>query len=234
MLRVENLVTHYGQVKALHGVSIYVGEGEAVALLGANGAGKSTLLRTITGLNVTSSGRIFFRDKEISNLAPHVITKLGIAMAPEGRQVFPTFSVKENLEVGAYCLKDAKWKQNLLEQVLEEFPVLKERAHQTAGTLSGGEQQMLTIGRALMSDPQIMLLDEPSLGLAPKIVERIFGILRRIKEKRRTILLVEQNANSALRLASRGYILETGTVALEGLSENLLQDSEVKAKYLGG
>ena len=234
MLQVDRVATYYGQVKALHEVSLQVQEGETVALLGANGAGKTTLLRTITGLNAVASGRIVFQGREIANLAPHRITRMGIAMSPEGRQVYPHFSVRENLEVGAYCLKDAQLKRRLLTQVFEEFPVLKERSGQQAGTLSGGEQQMLTIGRALMSDPRIVLLDEPSLGLAPKIVERIFKIIRDIKERGRTILLVEQNARAALRLASRGYILETGSIELEGPAAELLQNSAVKAKYLGG
>jgi branched-chain amino acid transport system ATP-binding protein len=234
MLKIERVITHYGQVRALHGVSLHVEEGETLALLGSNGAGKSTLLRTVTGLNRVSSGRILFRGKEISNLRPHRITSLGIAMAPEGRQVFPTFSVGENLEVGAYAVKDRVLKKQALEQVLAEFPRLEERLHQPAGTLSGGEQQMLTIGRALMSNPSILMLDEPSLGLAPKIVEGIFKILGRLKELGRTILLVEQNARAALGFASRGYILETGKIELEGSSEDLLCNNEVKVKYLGG
>jgi branched-chain amino acid transport system ATP-binding protein len=234
MLKVENVVTHYGQVKALHEVSLHVEEGETVALLGSNGAGKSTLLRTITGLNRVSSGRIRFRQKDIANLRPHKITKLGIAMAPEGRQVYPTLSVKENLEVGAYGLSDRPLKSRLMEEVLIEFPRLKERLRQPAGTLSGGEQQMLTMGRALMSNPSILLLDEPSLGLAPLLVETILKIIGHLKERGRTILLVEQNANAALGLASRGYILETGSMELEGASADLLRNDEVKAKYLGG
>jgi branched-chain amino acid transport system ATP-binding protein len=234
MLSIEKVVTHYGQVKALHEVSLHMEEGETLALLGSNGAGKSTLLRTVTGLNRISSGRILFRGREISNLRPHTITGLGIAMAPEGRQVFPTFSVRENLEVGAYAVKDRALKKQALDQVLAEFPRLQERIEQPAGTLSGGEQQMLTIGRALMSNPSILMLDEPSLGLAPIIVEGIFKILGRLKELGRTILLVEQNARAALGLASRGYILETGRIELEGSSEDLLCNNEVKVKYLGG
>jgi len=234
MLRIEKVVTHYGQVEALHEVSVHVEEGETLALLGSNGAGKTTLLRTITGLNRVSSGRILFRDQDISNMRPHSITSLGIAMAPEGRQVFPAFSVKENLEVGAYALKDRAVKKQALDQVLAEFPRLQERIQQPAGTLSGGEQQMLTIGRALMSNPSILMLDEPSLGLAPRIVVTIFKILARFKEMGRTILLVEQNARAALTLASRGYILETGSIELEGRAEDLLHNDELKVKYLGG
>jgi branched-chain amino acid transport system ATP-binding protein len=234
MLRAEKVVTHYGQVEALHEVSVHVEEGETLALLGSNGAGKTTLLRTITGLNRVSSGRILFRDQDISNMRPHSITSLGIAMAPEGRQVYPAFTVRENLEVGAYAVKDSKLKAQLLEQVLAEFPRLQERVKQPAGTLSGGEQQMLTIGRAMMSNPSILMLDEPSLGLAPRIVETIFKILARFKEMGRTILLVEQNARAALILASRGYILETGSIELEGPAEDLLHNDEVKVKYLGG
>jgi branched-chain amino acid transport system ATP-binding protein len=234
MLRIEKVVTHYGQVEALHEVSVHVEEGETLALLGSNGAGKTTLLRTITGLNRVSSGRILFRDQDISNMRPHSITSLGIAMAPEGRQVYPAFTVRENLEVGAYAVKDSKLKAQLLEQVLAEFPRLQERVKQPAGTLSGGEQQMLTIGRAMMSNPSILMLDEPSLGLAPRIVETIFKILARFKEMGRTILLVEQNARAALILASRGYILETGSIELEGPAEDLLHNDEVKVKYLGG
>jgi len=234
MLTVEKVVTHYGQVEALHEVSLQVEEGETVALLGSNGAGKSTLLRTVTGLNRISSGRIVFQGKNISNLRPHKINKLGIAMAPEGRQVYPNLTVKENLEVGAYGLSDRRLKNRLLEEVVTEFPRLRERFNQSAGTLSGGEQQMLTIGRALMSNPSILLLDEPSLGLAPLIVANIFKMISHLKSLGRTILLVEQNARAALSLASRGYILETGRVELEGSSQGLLNNDEIKMKYLGG
>jgi branched-chain amino acid transport system ATP-binding protein len=234
MLRLERVDTYYGEVKALREVSLHVEQGETLALLGSNGAGKSTLLRTITGLNRVSAGRVVFQERDIANMRPHKITALGIAMAPEGRQVFPAFTVRENLEVGAYGLSDRKLKDRLLQQILAEFPRLGERIAQPAGTLSGGEQQMLTIGRALMSDPSILMLDEPSLGLAPRIMETIFSILARFKEQGRTILLVEQNARAALGLASRGYILETGSIELEGSSQELLHNKEVKVKYLGG
>lgn len=234
LLQVENVETYYGQVKALKKVSLHVNEGETVALLGANGAGKTTLLRTITGLNSVASGRVLFKSKNISNLRPHVITGMGIAMSPEGRQVFPNFSVRENLELGAYILKDQKEKKILIEQIFNEFPILKERINQPAGTLSGGEQQMLAIGRALVSNPDILLLDEPSLGLAPLIIEKIFKILAKIKSQGRTIFIVEQNANTTLKFADRAYILETGSITIEGKAADLLKNDEVKLKYLGG
>lgn len=233
MLRVNNIETYYGQVKALKGVSLHVGKGETVALLGANGAGKTTLLRAITGLNTVSTGQILLEDQDITNMRTYKITQLGVAMSPEGRQVFPNFSVRENLEAGAYSLNDDKMKKELMEEVYQQFPRLRERVNQPAGTLSGGEQQMLAMGRAMMSNPRILLLDEPSMGLAPKIVEQIFEIISLFKEQGRTILLVEQNAMASLRLADRGYIIETGRIVLEGDSTELLGNPEVKAKYLG-
>jgi len=234
LLQVKNVEVYYGQVRALKGVSLHVEEGETVALLGANGAGKTTLLRTITGLSAAKTGRVLFKDKEISNLRPNVITRMGIAMSPEGRQVVPHFSVRENLELGAYPINDKKKKSELMEHVLEEFPILRERIKQSAGTLSGGEQQILAIARALVSDPEILLLDEPSLGLAPIIVEQIFNILADIKKQGKTILIVEQNANTTLKFSDRAYILETGTITTEGKAADLRNDDEVRSKYLGG
>lgn len=233
MLQVKDVVSFYGEVKALKGVSLQVQEGETVALLGANGAGKTTLLRVITGLNKVSEGEVIFKGKKIANKKPHEIVRMGVAMSPEGREVFPTFSVRENLEIGAYHTSNPKKKKELMEQVLSTFPVLKERINQSGGTLSGGEQQMLTIGRALMSDPDILLLDEPSLGLAPLIIEKIFEILEGLRKQGRTILLVEQNAYAALDISDRGYIIETGNIELEGLSVDLKKNEEVKSKYLG-
>jgi branched-chain amino acid transport system ATP-binding protein len=233
ILQLEGVETYYGQVKALKGVSLYVDEGETVTLLGANGAGKTTLLRTITGLNKVSSGRVLFEGRDIGNMKPHHINHLGISMSPEGRQVFANFSVRENLEAGAYALKDSRLKAELMEMIFSEFPILRERIGQMAGTLSGGEQQMLAIGRALMSNPRILLLDEPSLGLAPIIVEQIFDILSRIKATGKTILLVEQNANAALKLADRGYILETGRISSGNSAAELISNDEVRNKYLG-
>ncbi len=234
LLQVENIEVFYGQVKALKGVSLHVQEGETVALLGANGAGKTTLLRAITGLNKVASGKISFKGKEINNLRPNVITRMGVAMSPEGRQVFPQFSVKENLELGAYNINDSKKKNALIGQILDEFPILKERINQAAGTLSGGEQQVLAIGRALVSNPDIILLDEPSLGLAPIIIEQIFKMLVEIKNQGKTILIVEQNANATLKFADRAYILETGSITIEGSAADLRNNDAVKAKYLGG
>lgn len=236
MLQITNLSAYYDRISALRRVSIHVREGEIVCLIGANGAGKSTLLNVISGIVPASEGEIKFDGKSIKNLRPDKIVKRGIVQVPEGRQIFPDMTVQENLELGAYLRFKRREKEEILdtmEKVLEKFPVLAQRKNQHAGTLSGGEQQMLAIGRALMSAPKILLLDEPSMGLAPIIVEQIFDIIRSLRDEGVTILLVEQNARSALSIADRGYVLETGTVILEGLSSELVEDEEVKRAYLG-
>lgn len=236
MLQVMNLSAFYDRISALRRVSIHVREGEIVCLIGANGAGKSTLLNVISGIVPASEGEIRFDGKSIKNLRPDKIVKQGIVQVPEGRQVFPDMTVKENLELGAYLRFKRREKEEIsetLEKIFEKFPVLADRKNQPAGTLSGGEQQMLAIGRALMSAPKILLLDEPSMGLAPIIVEQIFDIIRSLRDEGVTILLVEQNARSALSISDRGYVLETGTVILEGLSSELVEDEEVKRAYLG-
>lgn len=236
MLQITNLSAYYDRICALRRVSIHVREGEIVCLIGANGAGKSTLLNVISGIVPPSDGDIKFDGKSIKNLRPDKIVKRGIVQVPEGRQIFPDMTVKENLELGAYLRYKKREKEEVaetLEKIFEKFPLLDERKNQPAGTLSGGEQQMLAIGRALMSAPRILLLDEPSMGLAPIVVEQIFDIIRSLREEGVTILLVEQNARSALSIADRGYVLETGTVILEGLSSELVEDEEVKRAYLG-
>jgi branched-chain amino acid transport system ATP-binding protein len=231
LLELDDLHVRYGAVAALRGISIDVDEGEIVALLGANGAGKTTTLRTISGLQRPSAGEVRFEGERIEALAPHKICALGIGHAPEGRRIFPRMSVDENLDMGAYL---ARGKQRAdRDRVFELFPVLAERRRQDGGTLSGGEQQMLAIARALMSHPRLLLLDEPSMGLAPMIVTRIFEIVRDIREHGTTVLIVEQNAAQALRLADRGYVLETGTIALSDRSETLLGNERVRAAYLG-
>jgi branched-chain amino acid transport system ATP-binding protein len=236
MLQITNLSAYYDRISALRRVSIHVQEGEIVCLIGANGAGKSTLLNVISGVVPASEGEIKFDGKSIKNLRPDKIVKRGIVQVPEGRQIFPDMTVKENLELGAYLRFKRREKEEIsetMENVFEKFPVLAQRKNQHAGTLSGGEQQMLAIGRALMSAPKILLLDEPSMGLAPIVVEQIFDIIRSLRDEGVTILLVEQNARSALSIADRGYVLETGTVILEGLSSELVEDEEVKRAYLG-
>lgn len=236
MLTVVGVSAHYGPLPVLRRVTFHVDAGEMVCLLGANGAGKSTLLNVISGIVPASEGKIRFDGKSIKNLRPDKIVKQGIVQVPEGRQVFPDMTVKENLELGAYLRFKRREKEEIsetLEKIFEKFPVLADRKNQPAGTLSGGEQQMLAIGRALMSAPKILLLDEPSMGLAPIIVEQIFDIIRSLRDEGVTILLVEQNARSALSIADRGYVLETGTVILEGLSSELVEDEEVKRAYLG-
>jgi branched-chain amino acid transport system ATP-binding protein len=233
MLEVKDLVVSYGAIKALKGVSFHIKPGEIVTLIGANGAGKTTTLRTISGLLHAQEGHIFFMGDEITNKPAHKIVQMGITHVPEGRRVFPDLTVKENLELGAWTLKDKKLKKDKLESVFELFPRLKERQKQSAGTLSGGEQQMLAVGRALMAEAQLVLLDEPSMGLAPMLVEEIFNVLKRINEEGKTILLVEQNAEMALQLADYAYVLEVGNVTMEGKAKELLQDPKVKAAYLG-
>jgi branched-chain amino acid transport system ATP-binding protein len=233
MLQVENIFSSYGNIQALKGVSIHVGHGEIVTLIGANGAGKTTLLKTICGLVRPLTGSVVFENVEISKVPPHKIVSLGISMVPEGRRIFPRMSVFENLEMGAYLVKKKSDFKAGLEQVYILFPKLKERTKQVAGTLSGGEQQMLAIGRALMSKPRLLLLDEPSMGLAPIIVEEIFNIITDINQQGTTILLVEQNAHLALNIAAKGYVLETGHVVLHDDAKKLLVNEDVKRAYLG-
>jgi branched-chain amino acid transport system ATP-binding protein len=231
---VEELVVAYGAVEALHGVSLEVAEGEIVTLIGANGAGKTTTLRTISGLLRPRSGRILFRGEELTGLPPHIVTALGISHVPEGRGIFPNLTVRDNLELGAYLRRDVKGIAEDYEKVYALFPVLKERNRQRGATLSGGELQMLAIGRAMMSRPSVLLLDEPSLGLAPQLVAAIFRTIREINTKGTTILLVEQNANMALGVAHRGYCLETGRVVLADDAKNLASNERVRHAYLGG
>jgi branched-chain amino acid transport system ATP-binding protein len=233
LLRVEKVHTYYGSIEALKGVSIEVHEGEIVTLIGANGAGKSTTLRSINGLNHPRQGTIHFRDRNITRAAPHDVVRLGISQSPEGRKLFPRMSVLENLEMGAFQRKDRSGLRGDLERVYSLFPRLEERKHQRAGTLSGGEQQMVAIGRALMAHPKLLLLDEPSMGLAPIFVERVFETIKQINDQGTTILLVEQNAMMALEIADRGYVLETGTVALADNAKSLRENEDVRKTYLG-
>jgi branched-chain amino acid transport system ATP-binding protein len=232
VLEVEDIHTYYGAIEALKGISLTVNEGEIVTLIGSNGAGKSTTLRSISGLTPPKTGTIKFRGKEIHGLLGYQVAELGIAQSPEGRHVFPRMTVLENLEMGAFTRNDPNINDDI-ERVYELFPRLKEREKQKAGTMSGGEQQMLAMGRALMANPKLLLLDEPSLGLAPVIVDKIYEIIREINQQGVTILLVEQNANYALDVSSRGYVLETGTVALSDKSSALRTDERVMAAYLG-
>jgi len=233
MLRLENITVHYGKVIAVEDVSIHVDEGEIVALIGANGAGKSTTLRAISGLVRPSSGKIDFDGQDLAGVSPENITKRGIAHVPEGRRVFPLMSVMENLEMGAYLRNDGAAIARDLENVFHHFPRLKERVGQMAGSMSGGEQQMLAMGRALMSDPKVILMDEPSLGLSPIMCQEIARIIRDVHAAGRTVVLVEQNARLALALADRGYVLETGHVAMTGAAKTLRDDENVKKTYLG-
>jgi len=235
MLEVRDLHVNYGAVSALHGISLKVEKGEIVTLIGANGAGKSTTLRTISGLVKPRSGLIQFEDRDISGLPPHVIVGRGIAQSPEGRMVFANLTVLENLRMGAYLRKDTREIHKDMQYVFSIFPRLKEREQQTAGTLSGGEQQMLAIGRALMSKPKCLMLDEPSLGIAPILVQTIFEKIVEInRELGLTILLVEQNANLALEISNRGYVLETGRITLTDTAAALRDNAEVQECYLGG
>jgi len=231
---VEGLDVYYGAVHALKGVSVRADAGEIVTLIGANGAGKTTLLRTVSGLIPARSGRVRFDGRDITRMPAHEIVALGVSQAPEGRMVFANLTVEDNLELGAYRRKDRPQIRADRDQVFQLFPRLLERRKQQAGTLSGGEQQMLAIGRALMSRPRVLLLDEPSLGLAPLLVREIFKTIGEINRRGVTVLLVEQNAHMALTLARRGYVLETGRVALEDSTSNLLQNEGVKKAYLGG
>jgi branched-chain amino acid transport system ATP-binding protein len=224
----------YGPIEALRGLDLEVAEGELVCLLGANGAGKSSTLRAISGLLRARSGRIVFRDREIHGLEPSAILRAGIAHCPEGRRVFPHLTVEENLAMGAYVRRDRAAIAADLDRVCAHFPILAERRRQAAGTLSGGEQQMLAIGRSLMARPRLILFDEPSLGLAPTVVETTFGIIAEIRQAGTTVLMVEQNAYLALRMADRGYVMETGRIVLHGAARDLLHDDHVRAAYLGG
>jgi branched-chain amino acid transport system ATP-binding protein len=233
LFEVKDLIVHYGKAAALKGISLAVSKGEVVALIGANGAGKSTTLRAISGLNVPLSGEIWFKGKRIDRKPSHKRSKLGIAHIPEGRRVFGALTVRKNLEIGAYVRRDRKGIADEIEKIYKIFPVLKTRSAQLAGTLSGGEQQMLATGRGLMSKPSLILMDEPSLGLSPIIVRDVARTIQAISQGGTSILLVEQNALLALRLASRAYVLEVGKIVLEGKSQELLSDDGVKEAYLG-
>ena len=234
LLEVENLNTYYGHVHALKGISLTVDEGEIATLIGANGAGKSTTLRTISGLLRPQEGRVVFQGQELNDVPAYEIVYRGISQAPEGRAVFATLTTNENLSMGAYSLGgDKEAIEENRQRVFKLFPRLEERKNQIAGTLSGGEQQMLAIGRALMARPKLLMLDEPSLGLAPMLVKAIFQTIREINEQGVTILLVEQNARAALRLADKGYVLETGNIVLEGTAQELMRDERVRKAYLG-
>src|SRR4051794_2870143 len=233
MLTVHDIHVAYGQIEALHGIELDVEKGEIVTLIGANGAGKTTTLRSISGLLKPRSGSVTFNDKSITGVKPHVITAMGISHVPEGRGIFANLTVNDNLELGAYLRKD-KVQQAEYDRIFSLFPVLKERIKQNAGTLSGGKQQMLAISRALMSKPQLLLLDEPSLGLAPQMVQTIFRVIREINAEGTTILLVEQNAHMALVTAHRGYVMETGRIVLADDTKALLASDRIKKAYLGG
>lgn len=233
MLKVKNINLFYGGIQAIHDLSMEVNDGEIVTLIGANGAGKTSTLRAISGLNAIKSGEIIYNDKLISNIGAHKIVAKGLSQVPEGRRVFGDQTVEENLLLGAYLRRSRSDIKESMERVFEWFPRVMERRKQLAGTLSGGEQQMLAIGRALMANPKLLLLDEPSMGLAPIVVEEIFEIIKEIRKCGTTVLLVEQNANLALQIADRGYVLETGSVVLEGLAQNLLHDDSVRKAYLG-
>ncbi|MEE0955649.1 MAG: ABC transporter ATP-binding protein [Eubacterium sp.] len=233
MLKVEDLKVNYGVIPALKGISFEVNQGEVIALIGANGAGKTTTLHTITGLVEAASGKILYEGKDITHTPAHRIVSMGIAHVPEGRRVFPEMTVLQNLMLGAYTRKDAAEKQQTLEEVYRHFPRLKERAKQVAGTLSGGEQQMLAMGRALMSRPKLILMDEPSMGLSPIFVTEIFNIIEKVSKQGTTVLLVEQNAKKALSIADRAYVLETGSISMTGTSEELLNNDSIRKAYLG-
>ncbi len=233
MLNVENLAVSYGLIKAVKGVNFYVNEGEIVALIGANGAGKTTIMHAVNCLIPKTSGKVTFDGKDISAIAAHKLNSLGLTQVPEGRRIFSELSVKENLMLGAYTVKNQLIVKERLERVYQIFPRLKEREKQDGGTLSGGEQQMLAVGRAMMSNPKMLLLDEPSMGLSPLFVNVIFDTIKKIKEEGTTILVVEQNAKKALSIADRAYVLETGSIVAEGRGEELLLDEKIKKAYLG-
>lgn len=233
MLEVKDLKVNYGMIQAIKGISFEVNQGEVIALIGANGAGKTTILHTVTGLLAPKSGSIFFEGKEITKVPAHRIVSMGMAHVPEGRRVFAQLSVYDNLKMGAYTRKDKREIEESLENVYRRFPRLEERKNQMAGTLSGGEQQMLAMGRALMSRPKIILMDEPSMGLSPIFVNEIFDIIQEVSAGGTTVLLVEQNAKKALSIADRAYVLETGNITLEGDAKVLMNDDSVKKAYLG-
>ena len=234
MLELRNIQTYYGNIQALKNVSLTINEGEIVTLIGANGAGKSTTLMSICGVNPPRHGEILFRGQPVHRLSAEAIVTLGICQVPEGRHIFPQMSVQENLEMGAYLRNDKTGIKADIEQVFGRFPILEKRRNQAGGTLSGGEQQMLAISRALLARPSLLLLDEPSLGLAPLIIKQIFEIIKQINaENNTTVFLVEQNANQALKIAHRGYVMENGAITLEDKAENLLSNEEVKKAYLG-
>jgi branched-chain amino acid transport system ATP-binding protein len=233
LLELDNVKTYYGNIRALKGISIEVNEGEIVCLIGGNGAGKSTTLMTISGVLTPVDGDILYQGRSVVSVRPDNIVQMGICQVPEGRMIFPLLTVTENLDLGAYLRKDKKGIKEDLEKVFELFPVLRERSNQHGGTLSGGEQQMLAIGRALMAHPKLLLLDEPSLGLAPILVDTIFEIIREINKQGTTILLVEQNAQLALQFSNRGYVIETGEIVLADTSAALLNNDQVKKAYLG-
>jgi branched-chain amino acid transport system ATP-binding protein len=233
LLELENIHSYYGHIHALQGINLRVEEGEIVTLIGANGAGKSTTLRTISGLIKPRQGSVHLEDKEINGLAPHKIVEMGVGHVPEGRGIFPRLTVRENLEMGAYTINDQADVERRMEFVFELFPRLKERLSQTGGTLSGGEQQMLATARGLMLKPRILLMDEPSMGLAPVLVEAIFEVIRSLNKQGTTILLVEQNALMALSVAHRGYVLQTGRIVVNDTAENLKKNEMVRAAYLG-
>jgi len=234
MLEIKNLNVHYGVIHALKDISLVVNEGEIVTLIGANGAGKTTTLRTISGLNKATSGEILLEGKDITNMPAPQRVAMKISQVPEGRRIFPDMSVLENLELGAFLRKDKKEIKKDLEHIYELFPILGDRKKQIAGTLSGGEQQMLAMGRALMSRPKILLLDEPSMGLAPLLVREIFEIIKNINSTGTTVLLVEQNAKMALSIANRAYVIETGKIVMSGTGEELSKSDEIQKAYLGG
>jgi len=234
MLELRRIQTYYGNIQALKSVSLTINEGEIVTLIGANGAGKSTTLMSICGINPPRQGEILFRGQPIQDFSAEAIVTLGICQVPEGRHIFPQMSVMENLEMGAYLRKDKAGIKADMDQAFARFPILEKRRHQAGGTLSGGEQQMLAISRALLARPSLLLLDEPSLGLAPLIIKQIFEIIKQINaENNTTVFLVEQNANQALKIAHRGYVMENGAITLEDRAENLLSNEEVKKAYLG-
>jgi branched-chain amino acid transport system ATP-binding protein len=233
LLKLDNVRTYYGNIRALKGISMEVDEGEIVCLIGANGAGKSTTLMTISGVLTPVDGDVTYQGQSIAGVRPDTIVKMGICQVPEGRMIFPILTVRENLDLGAYLRTDPNGIKQDFDRVFSLFPVLRDRQKQHGGTLSGGEQQMLAIARALMGQPKLMLLDEPSLGLAPILVDIIFNTIRRISEQGTTILLVEQNAQLALQLSNRGYVLETGEITLADTSEELLNNEEVRKAYLG-
>ena len=234
MLKVNDINVFYGSIHAIKGVSFEVKKGEVVTLIGANGAGKSTILNTVSGLLHSNTGSVSFLDKAIDRVKPHKIVEMGLAQVPEGRRIFLNMTVQENLEMGAYTRSDKDEIEASLEDVFQRFPRLRERRKQISGTLSGGEQQMLAMGRALMSKPELLMLDEPSMGLAPILVEQIFDIIKELNHSGTTILLVEQNAQMALSVADRGYVLETGKIVTSAPAAELLNDAAVKKAYLGG